>query len=304
MPPSELYAKQSPFSDPGPYAGLLDALPADIGGISAAVRNVIVHYRAPDVTLPPERMAEIDNRWIDRLLRTDQGRFPGALDRPRPVDERVAGCCRDFTLLTVAALRQHGIPARSRIGFASYLAPDFHCDHVVTDYWNGERWVFADAELDPSEDWGFDPLDMPRLVGASPAATPPFETAAQVWTAFRKGEIDDQGYGVDPDLPLRGGWFIRGYVLAELAHRRTDELLLWDVWGDRGDGTLDGDLGLVDEVAALLLAADDGDEAAEHELADRYAHDPRLNPAGRVECLSPTDNHRWVDLQTRAETPA
>jgi len=32
---------------------------------------------------------------------------------------------------TVAALRQQGIPARSRIGFVNYFAPDFHHDHVI-----------------------------------------------------------------------------------------------------------------------------------------------------------------------------
>jgi hypothetical protein len=44
---------------------------------------------------------------------------------------------------------------------------------------------------------------------------------------------------------------------------------------------LDGDLGVIDDVAARLLAADDGAEAAERKVADRYAADSRLHPGDR-----------------------
>lgn len=53
--------------------------------------------------------------------------------------DRFVGCCRDFSLLFVAALRGRGVPARTRIGFAGYFAPDFHHDHVVAELWDGHR---------------------------------------------------------------------------------------------------------------------------------------------------------------------
>ena len=302
------YAEQSAFSDPGPYSPLFDALPRDVRELTAVVRNVIVHYRDPSVTLPPERLGEIDNRWVERILATDQGRHPAPLAAPRPAVERVGGCCRDFSLLTVAALRHQGVPARLRIGFADYFfAPGWHHDHVVVDYWDGGRWVLTDPQIGPG-DWAFDPGDMPRPPGARAGETAPpvepFATAAQVWTAFRRGEIDDQTYGVDPSLPVRGGWFVRDYVIAELAARQRDELLLWDGWGAMSD-TLDGaDLGLVDEIAALLLAADAGDEAAEAALAARYRADDRLHPGTEVFCISPTGARLVVDLVSRSSAPA
>jgi hypothetical protein len=299
----EQYARQSRYSDPGRYAALLDALPTDLPALTAVVRNVIVHYWAAGLTLGEDRLAEIDHRWVERMLATDQGRFPAPLQRERPESERVAGCCRDFTLLTVAALRHHGVPARSRIGFAGYFDPRLHHDHVIVDYWDGGRWVFVDPMLEPDPRRGFDGWDIPRLVGADPAGPPPFVTAAQAWTAYRRGEIDVSGYGVAVDESLRGGWFVRNYVIGELAHRQRDELLLWDVWGAMG-ADLSGDLGLIDEVAALLLAADDGDEEAERELAARYADDPRLRPADRVHCMSPTGRPTWVDLRSRESVPA
>jgi hypothetical protein len=177
---------------------------------------------------------------------------------------------------------------------------------VIVEYWTGERWRYTDAQLDPARDWGVDPADLPHLVGAKPDGTPPFATAAQVWTAYRRGEIDADNYGVGPDAvfqgsPLRGARFVSGYVLQELAHRQRDELLLWDVWGAMAkEGT---DPVLCDEIAALLLAADDGAADAERELAGRYTTDPRLNPGGRVRCLSPTGTVSVIDLRSREPLP-
>lgn len=290
------YAHQSRFSDPGQYRDLLAALPANLPDLAAVVRNVLVHYRAAGITFTGDRLAEIDNRWVERILDTDQRRFGSELVAPRPLAERVAGCCRDFTLLTVAALRERGVPARSRVGFAGYFRPPFHDDHVIVEYWVGDRWVFADAQLDPAQPWPWDPCDMPRVVGPVPATDLAFATAAQVWRSIRRGEVDPDQYGIDPSMPhFCGANVVRQYVLMELAHRCRDELLLWDIWGWAPDGT-GADDGLIDEVAQLPLAADAGDDRAEQELADRYATDPQLNPSGRVRCLSPSGLDEMVDI--------
>jgi hypothetical protein len=291
MPTLTDYARQSPYSDPRGRADLIDELPADLPGLGAVIRNVLVHYRASGITFPPDRLAEIDNRWVDRMLDADRSRFDTPLAIPRPEADRVAGCCRDYTLLTVSALRAKGVPARSRIGFAGYFEAGFHHDHVITEFWDGGRWVCADTQLDPAGSWPFDPLDMPLGPGG-------LETAAQVWSGYRRGDLDVDTYGVWPGAPIGGGWFVRNYVLLELAHRQRDELLLWDGWGEMSD-ELDGDLGLIDEVAALLLAADAGDEAAEAKLEAWYAEDSRLRPGDQVQSFSPRGLREVVDLRTR-----
>ncbi|PYC67287.1 transglutaminase [Micromonospora arborensis] len=274
------YRRHSPYSDPGRHAPLLDAVPADIPTVAATARNVIVHYRAGGVELPDDRLDEVNCRWMDRILDTDQSRFPLPLAAERPAIDRVAGCCRDHTLLSVAVLRQHGIPSRSRVGFASYFVPGWHHDHVLVEYWNGHRWVWVDPEVDPAGDWGFDGYDIDPKAGL-------FDSAARVWSAYRAGAIDPEVYGVSPELPIRGAWFIHDYVLQELAHRQKDELLLWDSFGAMTDDLTGADLTLVDEIAALLLAADDGDAAAEKALTDRYVTDSRLSPGAQVRSISP-----------------
>jgi hypothetical protein len=267
------YREQTRFSDPGRFADLLGY--EDVTGLLATVRNVVVHYRAAGITFTGERLAEIDSRWLTRMLELDQQRHPGPLDVPRPAAERVVGCCRDFTLLTIAALRQRGVPARSRVGFAPYFADDWNYDHVVAEYWDGRRWVMADAQLDPA-DHPFDTADVPQFI-----------TAAQAWTAHRRGLIDADRYGVDPALPFHGHQFLLDSVLLELAHRCGDEALLWDQWGAITDRT-------ADELAELLLSADRGDIDAERTLTKRYETDPALHLDGRVHCMSPSGFDGWV----------
>jgi hypothetical protein len=163
--------------------------------------------------------------------------------------------------------------------------------------------VFSDAQIGPEPHWGFDPADVPLRVGATPPGKPPFATAAQVWSAYRRGELDVSTYGVAPGLPIAGPWFVRDEVIYEVAHRYRDELLLWDSWGEIGPDLVN-EVELIDEIAALLLAADDGDEVAERELAERYSVDPRLHPGRTVRCHSPTGVESLVDLRARTTVAA
>ncbi|WP_315096330.1 transglutaminase-like domain-containing protein [uncultured Cellulomonas sp.] len=292
------YATHSRFSYPGPHAPLLAAVATDPGSLHDAACSVVIHYRGGADQLVPGQDADIDLRWLADLLQESQRRSAVPLAASREPAQQLAGCCRDHTLVAVGVLREHGIPARSRVGFSGYFRPGFHHDHVVGEYWDGSRWVRFDPELDMAENWfGFDSHDMATGLGA------PFETAAEVWLAHRRDGLDASSYGVDPSLPfLCGREFVRGYVVMELAHRQRDELLLWDVWGDTVPETptpadeLDR---LADEVAELLVAADAGDAAAQAALERLYANEPRLRPGARVTTLSPTGRVGDADLEAR-----
>lgn len=274
----------TPFSDPGAFRARWDVLPADadVGAIGAVVRNLLYHYRADGIEVPEERRSDIDARWVRRILAIDAERHPEPLDAPRERSERVAGCCRDYTLLTVSALRERGVPARSRVGFAGYFGDGYHFDHVVVEFHDGRRWVRADAQLEPG--WKpFDVCDLPAL------GVDGFATGAEVWRAVRDGAADARTFGVFPESPFSGASFVFDYVIRDLAHRMGDELLLWDVWGAMKDEETfaDAELAWMDGIAALVVAADAGDAEADRELARLYARDDRLNPRGRVLQASP-----------------
>lgn len=291
------YAVQTPYSDPGEFAHLFDALPDDIPAIGAVIRNLLIHYRGGGIEFTGDRLAEIDHRWVASILATDQRRNGTPLAVPREPVDRVVGCCRDYALLFVSALRHKGIPARTRVGFATYFGEGFNFDHVIAEYWNGDRWVTVDPELEPGDNDKFDSLDMPRG---------PFVSAAEVWRDSRAGRIDPDLYGVQPGLAITGDelntsqlalgglWFIRTYVHYQLAHLMGDELLLWETWGSLSPTYTEADAAETDELAALLIAADTGDETAFKELTSRY---PALAPNGRTLLTSPSGRpHEWVQL--------
>jgi hypothetical protein len=252
--------------------------------VAAVARNVVAHYQTQAGDLPAETRDNVDLRWLAEQLATDQRRHGLPLAAERPVAERLQGCCRDHTLLAVAVFRQHGVPARSRVGFAGYFAPDWHYDHVVPEFWDGARWRRFDPEAGPEASLVPDPADL----DTGPHA--PFQTAAEAFVLMRAGDLDATRYGAAPGTPYAGEQFVVGQVFYEVTHRYGDEVLLWDRWGAIPPVTEPVPpevLMLVAEVSALLLDADAGDVAAESRLHGRYRSDERLSPGGSVVQASP-----------------
>ena len=279
------YRSHTAYSDPGAFRDRLAPFVtagADAASAGGIVRNLLYHYRADGIEVPDDRRGDIDSRWAARILALDARRHPAAVDVPREKADRVAGCCRDYTLLTVSALREQGIPARGRVGFTGYLGEGFHYDHVIVEWWDGLRWVRTDAQLEP--DWfAFDTRDLPRdgLAG--------FATAAEVWAAIRTGDADPRAFGVLPESPVSGLAFVFDYVIRDVAQLNGDELLLWDVWGGMrfGGEVTEADAAWMDELAGLVDAVDAGRDGSPAELTARYASDPRLAPRGSVRQASP-----------------
>lgn len=281
------HAIHTPYSTPGRFAALLDELPTEPAELSVLARNLIVHYRASGHDLPLDSRDDINARWLESTLELDQSRHPTSLMTDRPITGRVQGCCRDHTLFCVGVLRSHNIPARSRVGFAGYFLDSWHHDHVIVEAWLDGRWKRFDAEVDTPRPTLPSPMD----IGTCSVDSPGFVTAAQVWTSYRRGELDPESYGVDPTVPgFRGERFIFDEVIYEVAHRFGDELLLWDGWGRIGEPdepVSADDAAWIDGVADLLIASDDGDLIAEQKLLDRYRSDEGLHPGPVVEQASP-----------------
>ncbi|WP_344103638.1 transglutaminase-like domain-containing protein [Myceligenerans crystallogenes] len=317
------YTDHTPYSDPGRHASYLAELPTSPESLHQFACGTIVHYRADGAELTPEQRNDPDLRRISAILDTAEKRAP--LDGPRAVEQKVAGCCRDHSLLTVSVLRTQGIPARTRIGFAGYFDEGRWSDHVVVERYDDGRWVRSDPEL-AQADFDFDVHDMP--IGPES----PFLTAAETWLALRSGQLAEDTVNVPPagaaGVVLTPRDFARDYVLLEVAHRHRDELLLWDLWGPMlslldlqeqartllaGDplerfaeaGIRGADMppheydAVADELAHLLLAADAGDAEAADQLAEIYRADVRLHPGNRVVTGSPTGFTGLTDLAAR-----
>jgi hypothetical protein len=264
MADHDVYASQSAFSDPGPWAGRLDAVPGDLAGLARTARQLVFHYRADgDYAangIAPERIAEIDTRYaapmFERLFALD--------DRPltseRAPAQRLVGCCRDFTLLFLAMARHHGVPARARVGFAAYFAPGWFIDHAVAEVWDAAagRWRLIEAQLpdvfvDRTDNTLLDTLDLPR---------DRFITGAQAWLEARQRpdsppgprRADPERFVVDPgiEIPNTRGWpYLVHNLLLDLAALNKREMILWDSWGVAEDPDITQGIPAPERLAAL-----------------------------------------------------
>jgi len=274
--PLEFYANHGLMSNPREYASMFSDLPDEVPALCKVVQGLLIHEgwaRAYDVSMPENRNLESGIRNVskkmDRILELNDR----PLVDPRPAEQRLYSICRDFALLLTTMLRQKGIPARVRFGFATYFFPPDtvgYGDHVVTEYWNSQeqRWVLVDAQLDELQceavHISFDPCDVPRDV---------YLTADVAWQRCRNKEADPKIFGFLPDYT--GLWYVKGHLARDIAALNKVEMLCWDYWGifERRDYDLpDDDLQLLDQAAKLSLA---GNEAL-GELHSLYLHDMRL----------------------------
>lgn len=229
------FASQSAVSDPGRHTPALDVLPRDLASIRRRSSELVFHYRAggdwSTAGVEPERIAEIDTRYAEDMFERLLELSP-SLGDPRPAHLRLVGCCRDFALLFVSMARHAGIPARSRVGFASYFLEGWYLDHVVAEVFDAsqDRWRLVEAQVaDGFEAAGDEPrldlLDVPR---------DRFLTGPKAWLEARAGVREAERFVVDPDLdiPATRGWeYLRHNLLHDLAALAKTEMVLWDAWG-------------------------------------------------------------------------
>ena len=246
---------------------MFDGLPADVAAMVKVIGGVVVHRdctRSFGFTLPEQRRDEANARYVEAILT-----YLGSLDERRPED-RFAGTCRDFTVLLCAMLREAGVPARARAGFAGYFTDGFFDDHWVVEVWTDDSgWRLIDPQIASAPqgtytDAEIDPLNVPRDA---------FLVGGQAWQECRTGGRDLDRIGTSP-AGLTGMWEVQGNVVRDLAGLNRVETLPWDKWGLIGvryDLLDPADVKLLDEVAAVSAAGGPPQRAV-----DVIHSDPRL----------------------------
>jgi hypothetical protein len=275
--PLEYYTRPGFMTDPGEHADLLEDLPTGIPALCQVVQGLLLHVYWAErygVELSEERQREIEIRQVSEMLARIQGMDDRPLAVERPLERKLVGNCRDFSVLLCAMLRHRGVPARARCGFGAYFTPGMYEDHWVCEYWNGDegRWVMVDAQLDAlqREVLGipFDPCDVPR---------DQFLVGGKAWRMCRAGGADPEKFGI---FDMHGLWFIRGDLVRDLLALNKVEVLPWDGWGliAKEEQSLSaGDIALLDRVAELTLV----DDPPFAEVRAIYERDARLRtPAG------------------------
>ena len=251
----DFYRQPGTMTALGMHAGRFAVLAGDVASIADAVHGLYIHEHiagAYGVEISDERRPEVHIRSNLERVKCLLARDSRPLNEPRPLGERMVANCRHYSTFTVAGLREHGIPARARCGFGTYFSPGWGVDHWVVEYWNGERWVMADAQLDAFQrerfgiDWNV--LDMPA--GR-------FIVAGEAWKRCRNGEADPEKFGI---LDMAGLWFIAGNLIRDVASLNKMEMLPWDSWGamaQPGEEIAAERMALFDRLAEMTVHPDE-----------------------------------------------
>lgn len=265
------FSEQGRISTPGKYQGSFEHLPTTIPELVKIVQNTTIHVFWADhygLQISPTRMEELQLRTTERRLEHTLKLDSRPIIEPRPVEKKIVGNCRDFSLLLVSLLRHVGIPARARCGFATYFLPNHFEDHWVAEYWDQVRqcWLLVDAQLDALQSSalkiGFDPLDLPR---------DQFVVGGKAWQMCLSGEQDPNQFGI---FDMNGLGFVRGNLVRDVAALNKMEMLPWDCWGIILKEQLDdiNDLKMLEEFAALT----EKDVPAFIQLKELYQQDSRM----------------------------
>ena len=246
------FACHSEFTAVGEHRAWFETLPSDVAGLCSIIQGLLIHdhsglhlygappdsfHRASRETLPVSRR-------IDQILAA----HGEPIIQARQPFERTVGTCRDFSLMLCAMLRQHGVAARVRCGFAKYFDPPSYEDHWICEYWkaNERRWAMADAQLDEPHkshlSIDFDTTDIPD------------DHFIYSWRAWRRCQSKPSDAALFGHGDHTGEWFVRVNLARDLLALGKREISPWDTWReDRGR-----DRGIVqhyDRMAVLAEAA-------------------------------------------------
>jgi len=293
----EYYATPDQITDLSAYRDQVAWLCDDVRMIFQVVQGLLIHdlwLQAYGICMRSEQTYGTKIAYMADLLEKATELDPRSLAIPRAPEQRVICCCREFATLFCAILRAKGIPARTRCGFARYLArPGMYEDHWVCQFFSAEqsRWVTVDPQIDPFQQStigiDFSPLDLPA--GS-------FVCAGEAWRSSRSGATDATQYGIAVDparfglRSLYGQWFIRGQLLRDIAALNKQETvpflvrlargLTWDSWrlvAATDDELTQSDWELLDAAAEVSI-----DASSIQTIRSLYESNPDLRVSTQV----------------------
>jgi hypothetical protein len=215
----------------GKHAEAVKELPGDFAGVARTVQGLLIHEFWGDaygVTLSPQDRETVHLRRAEDILDAVIARDPRPLDVVREPSQRVATNCRGFTVLSVALLRAHGVPARARCGFGAYFKQGWFEDHWVVEYHDGGQWRRGDAQIDAVQG---------KLLGVDfdlGDVGDRFLVASEALRRVRAGEAPAERFGLST-IGEGGEDWILDNVARDAAAVAGVEVLPWDSWDGMRD---------------------------------------------------------------------
>jgi hypothetical protein len=238
--------------------GTFSSFSNDIPGIRDTIHHLLIHpevLHLYNLNLPSDRISDRSLKTVSNII----GRIRQIKKQPLPVyrdpADRVVNICRQFAMFLCSVLREKGIPARCRCGFATYFVNGWFEDHWICEYWNKKekRWLMVDPQLDDLQilecHIDRDNLNLTDLLPGS------FFPGGAIWKMYRQGLISGQLCGFSLEKGDQGEWYIRGNMLRdyfalnkmEYTYREINNLM------DRNYLPNEEELLLLDKIADLTL---------------------------------------------------
>lgn len=182
----DFYRQYSSFTNPGEFAYLYEALPDSLPELCSLIRTQFIHAYAELAKyreqIPKERWNEMFSYpSVRSILEGLVSHDSSGIVNDRKPEDRLVLICRHNAILLASILKSRGIPARVRYGHATYLIPDFHASHAISEVWNETdgRWMLVDPSMDM--------IDFSR---------DKFDFSNDAWLQLQNGEIDPNLYGI------------------------------------------------------------------------------------------------------------
>ncbi|MGN7470624.1 transglutaminase domain-containing protein [Brevibacillus sp. SAFN-007a] len=242
------YTRQTPNTDPGEYGALFHALPQGLPELCRLIKCQLIHPARikKERHLLTEYTRKEDENFdkVSEMLEALVERNADGLTADRLPSERLLLSCRFHSLLLISMLRSRGVPARSRVGFASYLSENNrkYIDHWICEVWEEaeQRWIRVDPDQERIDIQGDE-----------------FLVAGDAWLMARDKEINPQLFGVKKSWGMP---YIRNNLCYDLNAVLGNELGYWDyppLCQKEMDKLNGEELSLLDEIALYLQDPDE-----------------------------------------------
>ncbi|HEX2920484.1 MAG TPA: hypothetical protein VHO50_04880, partial [Bacteroidales bacterium] len=145
------YKQYSSYTDPGEYAYLFKNLPDSLPELCRVIKSQIIHPFAELPNYGEQISKERSNEYtkyptVKSVLEGLLAYNSSGLVIDRKPEDRLVLICQQNAISLASILKFRGIPTRVRYGFAPYLMPGFHANHVICEVWNEKesRWILVD----------------------------------------------------------------------------------------------------------------------------------------------------------------
>lgn len=253
------YKEQSKLTDPGVWIDMLRGISCNPKEIRKIVQRNMIHiywlWAYQDLNIEESRKAEAGILTMEEKLSALHSMGIEQLIDPRPMEKKLLGTCRDFSLFFCSLLRNKGYAARARCGFANYFTPEKNEDHWIVEYFQEEKrkWIRMDAQIDEIQrkrlNMTSNPEDLEKAA---------FLFGGEAWRDCRQGLKDPETFGI---MEWWGMDYVLSNFLLDIASLMKRPLLPWNLWdGLKNMSYQDLDrkeLAVLDTLADLALDVDE-----------------------------------------------